>query len=252
MPTRRKREWFDNDAFWHDTYSFMFPDTRLNAARDEVDKIIRLTKIKKGPALDLCCGPGRCTVALAKRRFAVTGVDRTKYLLDKARARARAAKVKIELVQKDMRDFVRPDSFDLVISMYTSFGYFETKEEDLSVLRNIHTSLRRGGVFVIDTISKERVAKIFLPSSVDALPDGSLLVQLRTLVDDFTRTSNEWIVVRKGRAKSYKFSHRLYSGQELRESMERAGFKRVKLYGSFDGTPYDNKAERLIAVGRKM
>jgi SAM-dependent methyltransferase len=251
MTARRKHEWFDNDAFWRDTYDFMFPPSRMEVAKDEVDKIIRLTKVKGKAALDLCCGPGRTSVALAKRRFAVTGVDRTKFLLDRARARARTAKVKIEFVQKDLRDFVRPDSFDLVLSMYTSFGYFETRDEDLSVLRNIHTSLRRGGAFLIDTISKERIAKIFLPSSVEEAPDGSLLVQRRKLIDDFTRASNEWIVVRKGRAKSYKFSHRLYSGLELRDLMERAGFRRVRLYGSFDGTPFDNRAERLIAVGKK-
>jgi len=251
MPPRRKREWFDNDTFWRDIHDFIFAPARLKAAKGEVDSIIRLTKIKKGAALDLCCGPGRCSIALAKRKFKVTGVDRTKYLLDRARSRARAAKVKIEFIQKDMRDFTRPDSFDLVINMYTSFGYFANPDEDLTVLRNIYTSLRKGGAFLIDVIGKERIAKIFLPSSVDVLPDGSLLVQRRTLVEDFTRTNNEWIVVRKGRAKSYKFSHRLYSGQELRELMERAGFKCVKLYGSFDGTPYDNKAERLVAVGRK-
>ena len=56
--------------------------------------------------------------------FSVTGVDRTKYLLDKARAKASAVGVKIEWVQKDMRDFVRLDSFALVLSMFTSLGYW--------------------------------------------------------------------------------------------------------------------------------
>ena len=242
MPPRRKREWFDNDAFWRDTYTFMFPESRMDVATDEVDKIIRLTKIKKGATLDLCCGPGRCTVALAKRKFAVTGVDRTKYLLDKARAHARAARVKIEFIQKDMRDFVRPDTYDLVLSLFTSFGYFEDKNEDMAVLRNIHTSMRKGGTLVIDTIGKERVAKIFSPSSVDENPDGSLLVQRREVRDEWTRMYTFYTF--------YTF-YTLFSGRELRELMERAGFKRVKLYGSFDGAPYDRNAERLIAVGRK-
>ena len=251
MPARRKREWFDNDAFWRDTYSFMFPATRINAARDEVDKIIKLTKVKKGAALDLCCGPGRCSVALAKRRFKVTGVDRTKFLLDKARSRARASKVRIEFVQKDMRDFVRPDTYDLVISMFTSFGYFDDKGQDLAVLRNIHESMRKGGAVVIDVLGKERLAKIFMPTTSDVLPDGTLMVERREITDDWTRIRNEWILIRKGRAKSYKFDLNIYSAQELRMLMESAGFKRVKLYGSFDGTPYGRNALRMIAVGRK-
>jgi SAM-dependent methyltransferase len=251
MPARRKREWFDNDAFWRETYSFMFPDTRINAAKDEVDKIIKLTKIKKGTALDLCCGPGRCTVALAKRRFKVTGVDRTKFLLDKARARARTAKAKIEFIQKDMRDFIRPDTYDLVLSMFTSFGYFVNKDEDMAVLRNIHASMRKGGAVVIDVIGKERLAKIFVATSSNDLPDGSLMVERREITDDWTCIHNEWIVIRKGRAKSYKFDLNLYSAQELRMLMERAGFKRVKVYGSFDGAAFGRDSIRTIAVGRK-
>jgi SAM-dependent methyltransferase len=251
MPARRKREWFDNDAFWRETYSFMFPDTRIDAAKDEVDKIIKLTNIKKGAALDLCCGPGRCTVALAKRRFKVTGVDRTKFLLDKARARARAGKAKIEFIQKDMRDFIRPDTYDLVLSMFTSFGYFENKDEDLAVLRNIHASMCKGGALVMDTIPKERIARIFLPASVDEEPDGSLFVQRREAVDDWTRMRNEWIIIRKGRAKSFKFEHTVFSARELRDLFERAGFKRVKMYGSLDGAPFSRDSLRLIAVGWK-
>jgi SAM-dependent methyltransferase len=158
-----------------------------------------------------------------------------------------------------MRDFVRPDTYDLVLSMYTSFGYFEDKSEDMAVLHNIYTSLHKGGTLVIDTIGKERLAKIFLSSSVDENPDGSLLVQRREAVRDWTRIRNEWIVIRKGRARSHKFEHTVFSGQELRDLMERAGFARVKLYGSLDGDPYGRldgapywcDSLRLIAVGRK-
>jgi SAM-dependent methyltransferase len=252
MSPRRKREWFDNDTYWRDLSPFLFTEARITAAKGEIDQVIRLTGIKKGSALDLCCGPGRCTVALAKKRFKVTGVDRTKFLLDKARARARAAKVKTEFIQKDMRDFVRSDSFDLVLSMYTSFGYFANPDDDLTVLRNVYTSLRRGGTLLIDVIGKERLAKIFLATSETELPDGSLLMERRKIIDDWTRIHNEWIIIRNGQARSYKFDFTVYSGRELRELMERAGFKRVKLYGSFDGAPYDRNALRLIAVGRKV
>jgi 2-polyprenyl-3-methyl-5-hydroxy-6-metoxy-1,4-benzoquinol methylase len=64
-------------------------------------------KVCNKSVLDLCCGPGRCSIALAKRGFSVTGVDKTKYLLNKARAKASAAGVKIEWIQKDMRAFAK-------------------------------------------------------------------------------------------------------------------------------------------------
>jgi len=251
MPARRKKEWFDDDSFWRDMYPFMFPEGRFAGAAAEVEKALNLAKPKGKAVLDLCCGPGRCSVALAKAGFKVTGVDRTKFLLDKARARARAAKKKIEWIQMDMRDFVRPEAFNLILSMFTSFGYFDDKDEDLQVLGNMLTSLKPGGVFLVDVMGKERLAGILQPTTSDVLPDGTKLVQRHEIFDDWTRIRNEWILLRKGKAKSYKFHHTIYSGQELKDRMVRAGFAEVKLYGNLDGDDYGTNAQRLIAVARK-
>jgi len=251
MKVARKKEWFDDDSFWRETYPFMFPAERLAKAPEQVAKILALTRPPGKSALDLCSGPGRCSIALAKRGYSVTGVDRTKYLLDKAKGRARAARVKIEWVRSDMRDFVRPDSFALVLSMFTSFGYFENKHEDMIVLKNMFTSLRPGGVCLIDAMGKERLAKVFQSPVSNRLPDGSMLVDHHEVYDDWTRIRNEWSVIRKGRVKTFKFNLTIYSGLELRERMESAGFVGVTLYGNLDGIKYDSNAERLIAIGRK-
>ena len=251
MTAKRKKEWFDDDSFWRELYPFMFPARRFAAAAEEVGKALALAEPGGKAGLDLCCGPGRCSVALAQAGFNVTGVDRTKFLLDKARRRARAAKVKIEWVQADMRDFVRADAFDLVLSMFTSFGYFDDKNEDLQVLRNMLASLRPGGVCLLDVMGKERLAKILQPTTSDVLPDGTKLIQRHEIFDDWTRIRNEWMLIRKGRAKSFKFHHTIYSGQELRDRMAQAGFTDVKLYGNLEGDEYGPNAQRLIAVGRK-
>jgi ubiquinone/menaquinone biosynthesis C-methylase UbiE len=84
MTTRRKKEWFDDDSLWRDMYPILFSAKRIADATDEIDKILALITPKGKRVLDLCCGPGRCSIALAKKGFKVTGVDRTKYLLDKA------------------------------------------------------------------------------------------------------------------------------------------------------------------------
>ncbi len=251
MKSARRKEWFDDDAFWRDLYPFMFPAKRFADTAEEVNGILDLTRPRGKAVLDLCCGPGRCSVALAQRGFAVTGVDRTKYLLDKARARARAAKVRIEWVLKDMRDFVRPGAFDLALSIFTSFGYFDSKGEDRLVLENLFASLRPGGTCLIDVMGKERLARIFLPATCDALPDGTTLVQRHEVFDDWTRVRNEWILLRRRGVKRFRFHHTIYSGQELRDRMEQAGFSDVRLYGDFDGREYGPEAKRLVAVGRR-
>jgi SAM-dependent methyltransferase len=151
-----------------------------------------------------------------------------------------------------MRDFVRPDSFALVLSMFTSFGYFNDKREDMTVLENMFRSLQPGGVCLIEVMGKERLAKIFQSPISNRLADGSMLVDHHEIFDDWTRIRNEWRVIRSGRVKTFKFNLTIYSGLELRERMERAGFSNVALYGNLDGAEYGYNAERLIAVGRKL
>jgi len=249
--TARKKEWFDDDSFWRDLYPFLFTEKRFADAPDEVKKALTLTKPKGKSVLDLCCGPGRSAIALAKRGFAVTGVDKARYLLEKARARARAAKVKIEWVQQDMRDFVRPEAFDLILNMFTSFGYFDDKQDDVKTLEHMFASLKAGGACLIHVKGKEGLAKIFQPLTSNVLPDGTIVVQRHEIFDDWSRIRNEWILIRKGRAKSFKFHHTIYSGQELKACLEQVGFTNVALYGNLDGDEYGPDAQWLIAVARK-
>lgn len=251
MKGDRKRDWFDDDSFWRGVYPFVFPEKRMAAARQEMSQALRLTKPRGKSVLDLCCGPGRCSIALARRGYSVTGVDRTRYFLERARRNARAAKVRIEWVLEDMRDFVRPGAFDLVLNMFTSFGYFDDKREDLVVLANMFTNLRPGGVCLIDVLGKECLARIYQPTTSEALSDGSLLVQRHEIFDGWTRIRNVWILIRKGKARNFAFHHSVYSGQELRDRMEKTGFVDVRLYGDLDGSEYGTDARRLVIVGRK-
>jgi len=241
-------DWFADESFWAEIYPFEFPLPVLDAGVAQVDKAIALSGVRGGDALDLGCGPGRHAIPLARRGFRVTAVDLSAFHLTKARERAEAAQVAVEFVQSDMRAFVRADAFDLAVSLFTSFGYFEDPLDDLRVLRHVHQSLRPGGVLVMDVASKERLARVLHPTLSQRAVDGALLVQRHQIVEDWTRVRNEWTVVRDGRARTFEFLLRIYSGQELRALLGAAGFATVTLYGSLDGRPYDLEAERLVVV----
>ena len=244
-------EWFENEDFWTEIYPYMFPEERFQSAEKEVEKILSLVAFSGTHILDLCCGPGRHSTALAKRRFSVTGVDSTTFLLQKARALASERKLDVEFVQDDMRRFVRSLSYDLVLNMCTSFGYFDDKDEDLRVLSNIYESLKPGGVLVMDIVSKEWLAKVFAATSSEVHPDGTLLVQRREIFDDWTRIRNEWLLIRDEQVRSFKFHHTLYSGQELKDRLLQVGFSNTQLYGDLEGSAYGTSAKRLIALARK-
>jgi SAM-dependent methyltransferase len=247
----RKKEWFDDDSFWKGTYPYMFPDAKFINAESEIKKILKLVKPKGKSVLDLCCGPGRCSVPFAKRGYDVTGVDLSLFLLNKAKSFTRKSKVNIEWIQSDMRDFIRPYAFDLVISMFTSFGYFEDKQEDILVLKNIFTNLKPGGSLLMDMGSKERLARIFQSIVTATWPDGTITINKHKILDNFTRIQNKWIIIREGKTSEFEFVDTIYSGQEIIDRLEIAGFKNIRLFGSLDGDEYGLNARRLIVVAQK-
>jgi SAM-dependent methyltransferase len=242
--------WFEDEEFWSELYPYMFPPQRLAAAANEVTQMLALTGFSGHTVLDLGCGPGRHSVAFALKGYAVTGVDRTPVLLDKARQRALENSVAIEWVQEDMRRFVRPAAFGLACSLFTSFGYFETEEEDLCVLRNVRASLQAGGIFVMELLGKERLARVWENARSLDFADGTRVIQQAKVSNDWCRVHCEWTVIRKGRARSFHFEHTVYSGRELKDRLLQCGFHDVKLFGNLQGAPYGLDAARLIAIAR--
>jgi SAM-dependent methyltransferase len=228
----------------------MFPENRIEAAEADVEQIVALAGFEGTEVLDLCSGPGRHSVALARRGLSVTGVDRSTFLLSRARERAAAAGVCVEWVQEDMRRFVRPGAFGLAVNLFTSFGYFDDADNQ-RVLDNLSRNLRPGGKAVIDVFSKERLARVFEATSSEVQPDGSVFIERREIYDDWHRVRNEWILIRDGEASTYRLDLAVYSGVELRDRLERAGFGAVRLYGGYGGEPYDREARRLVAVATR-
>ena len=241
-------EWFTDESFWETLYPFLFPAERIEAAADEISRILELVDFEGREVLDLCCGPGRHAVDLARRGYLVTGVDRSRFLLARAQERAAANQVEVEWIEADMRDFSRPDGFDLVINLFTSFGYFDDPEDDFNVLRNIGTSLQPGGCLVMQMAGKEQVAGVFQPSEVHEIAGTGLLVQRREVYDDWSRIHNQLTVIRDGVATTLEFHHTIYSARELKDLLASAGFGEVQIYGDLEGSAYGPGAERLVAV----
>jgi SAM-dependent methyltransferase len=241
-------QWFEDEVFWRTFYPWMFDERRFSAAAGEVDRILALTGVERGRVLDLCCGPARHAVLFARKGFEVTGVDRSPFLLGKARERD--AGTSIELVQSDMREFQRPGAFDLALSLFTSFGYFETRDEDLAVLRNVRSSLKPGGIFLIDVISKEYMASQSCMTRWEQWPTGEIHVHHCDVFPGWGRLRVQWLLIENEHARRFEFEHNLYSGQELAALLERAGFSEIQLFGSLEGTPYDKTASRLVARAR--
>ena len=180
----------------------------------------------------------------------MTAVDRTHSYLDKAMAQAAEENLDVEFINEDMREFIRPDSFGCVLSMFTSFSYFEDSEEDRKVVENVYVSLNPGGTFIIETHSKETLARIFLERNWNER-DGVIWLEKRKVSQNWSWMENRWIMFRGSERIEHEISHRLYAATELMALLTGCGFSQVDAYGGLDGSPYDNNAQRLIVVGHK-
>jgi SAM-dependent methyltransferase len=244
--------WHEDDAFWERFAPFMFTAERIELARADLDGALKLLGVAPGAKiLDLCCGIGRHSLELARRGFVVTGVDRTRSYLERARQAAAAETLAVEFIESDMRAFVRLGAFDGAINLFTSFGYFDDPGEDLKVAHNLCESLRSGAGAIIDVLGKEVLARIFTERTWETLPNGWLLLQERKLRSGWDWIDSHHILIAPNDRREYSFGHRLYSGAELAALLRQAGFSEVTLHGSLTGTPYDNHAQRLIALARK-
>ena len=245
------KTWHEDDGFWQTMATVMFTERSWAAVPVQVDQIIRLLGIGPEAAiLDLCCGPGRHSLELARRGFRVTGVDRTAAYLARARKVAEKEDLHIELVQDDMRRFSRANAFDVAMLMFTSFGYFRDPAENRQVLVNVCRSLKEQGALILDTMGKEVLARIFRERDWQEYEDAFLLEE-RRVVDNWSWIENRWILLRGQEQQEFKLSHWVYSATELSAMLRDGGFRSVDVYGDLEGSPYDHAAKRLVAVAHK-
>lgn len=251
MQNTKEKPWYEQDNFWATFESVLFTQQRIAEAGEEVEQVLKLLDLQAGARVcDLCCGIGRHSLELARRGFEVTGVDRTARYLAQARARAKDEGLNVEFVAEDARSFSRPEVFDLVVNLLTSFGYFEDEDDDRKVLANIYSSLKSNGRLVMDLVGKEVLARIFRERDWDQLDDAIILKEAK-LSEDWSRIENRWILIKDGRQHEGRFSLRLYSAAELKELLKRCEFSQVDIYGDLTGEPYDQNAKRLVVVARK-
>jgi SAM-dependent methyltransferase len=167
-PLAESPQWF---VSWFDSIHYH----RLYAYRDDkeaagfIDELIRCLRPSIGAtALDLACGTGRHSKYLASKGFRVTGIDLASSCISRAKQFEQPG---LRFYEHDMRLPFGRNQFDYVFNFFTSFGYFEDPNENLSVIRNIAHSLKPGGRLVIDYLNVG-YAESFTSSSEVRQVDG--------------------------------------------------------------------------------
>lgn len=247
-----QKGWFADTDFWVNYGPLMFNPQSWEDAWFDIKNLIKLTHLKSGMnVMDSCCGVGRHSIELAKSGMKVTGIDITAPYIEAATETAGDMELDIDFVCDDVRKYVKKDHFDLAVNLYTSYGYFESQSDEEKYLQNIFDSLKSGGRFLIDTISKEALARDFVEDEWFE-EEGNLICLGFEIIEEFSRLVNRWMIVSPdGTRQDYKFSHKIYSAVEIRLILSAAGFIDIEVFGSMEGDVYDHKVKRLIVSAKR-
>jgi D-alanine-D-alanine ligase len=202
----------------------------------EVDLIIDAIGIGKSDrVLDLCCGQGRHTMELVRRGYTnVTGIDRSRYLVRLAKRRAGEQGLNAVFREGDARKSRLPeDSFDCVLILGNSFGYFDHQEDDKRVIENVARWLRPGGTIVLDIADGEWLRGHFEPRSWEWVDQEQFVCRERSLSSDGSRLISREVVVdaEKGVIADQFYAERLYSRSDIETLLKIGGFSSIRFHG---------------------
>lgn len=243
------KDWWK--TYFDENYIFFWKERGMfRHTTREVNFVVKNIPIKKSDRiLDLCCGHGRHSIEFAKRGYKVSGLDFSNYELNIARKDAKARNLDIDFRQGDARNFKYPKKFDVVLNMFTAFGY-GTKEDDRKIIRSVSKSLNKGGKLFIDLLNFAWLIKNYQPYKVQSLPGVKVIMKRR--FDFLTSIASEQRTVIKGKKrKTYRNAHRMYTLGELSDLFESEGLKVIKYWGSFKGKSYGIDTKRMLVLARK-
>jgi len=228
--------------WWRKLFNALYVKTdgdvveNVENTRREVDFIVSAAAIQPvSHILDLCCGQGRHCLELARRGFRnVVGVDRSRYLIRLARKRAQSENLQVVFKEGDARNPRLADSsFDCVVIMGNSFGYFSNKQDDEKVLATVGKILRTGGQLVLDITDGAYMAENFERRSWEWIDEHHFVCRERSISQDKERLISREVIVHDemGVIADQFYAERLYTKEGITRLLEKTGFRNVRHHG---------------------
>lgn len=246
--TAERAEWYE--AAFGPFYPVLYKRRDENEADRVLESFADMLR-PGGRVLDLACGSGRYMVAAARRGLEIWGVDLSEFLLAEAAGRGGLGGT---VVRADMRRLpFSAGSFDAVLSMFTSFGYFSVDMDNLLVLHEVSRVMKIGGTFLLDFLNAGFQAAL-PPSEAERESDDYMVSERRFLdsggkfVVKHVRALNR----KTGALLEYDERVRLYTRGELLTMLDSADLGVAGVFGDYDRGEFDQeKSERMILVCEK-
>jgi SAM-dependent methyltransferase len=221
----------------------MFSDAVVDAT---VDFLVE--RAGGGRALEFAIGTGRIAVPLARRGVRVSGIDRSRAMV--ARLRAKSGAEDIDVAIGDVATTRVEGSFSLVYLVYNTIGNLTTQEEQVACFRNAAAHLEPGGCFVIE---------VGVPD-LQRLPPGEHFVvfdagERHWGIDEYDierqgLVSHHFDLV-DGRYRRLSMPFRYVWPAELDLMAELAGMRLRERWGDWNGEPFTGDSRKHVSVWGK-
>jgi SAM-dependent methyltransferase len=239
---QKSKNWF---ASWFDTpyYHILYKERNYREAQVFMDNLTHYLNLpEKAKVLDLCCGKGRHAIYLNQLGFDVIGADLSENSIAEANKNQNKT---LHFQVHDMRETF-DEKFDAIFNLFTSFGYFENDEDNLTSLKAMKNSLTEYGFAVIDFMNVNQVIANLVPEEVKTVEnidfhikryvkDGHIYKEI-----DFEDQGEKFHFTEKVKALTLK---------DFEEMMEKAGINLLDIFGDYKLKKFHKtESERLIMI----
>jgi SAM-dependent methyltransferase len=227
----------------------------LSAQNDELTKLqvkfLENLLNTKGRILDVGCGIGRHSISLAKDGFVVTGIDTSEIFLDEAAKFLEKSQIdNCEFKLLDMRKLDFREEFDGVISLWSSFGYYDD-DTNYAILKGFFRALKNGGALIIDVENRDYILKNFIYETFKE--KDNLFILERRKFDPITSIvkTHRYFIGEHFRKEYFRYI-RIYSATEMINLFKSIGLKNIKIFGDYTGEEFSILSKRIIIYGKRL
>jgi 2-polyprenyl-3-methyl-5-hydroxy-6-metoxy-1,4-benzoquinol methylase len=196
--------------------------------------------------LDVGCGRGRHSVYLNKKGFDVTGID----LSEESIAFDKKFENKsLSFHVHNMKDTFRENYFDYVFNLFTSFGYFDSPEDNSKTIQAHSQALKPGGILVLDYMNSEKVCECFIPSEKKEI--GGIKFTVKKKVEDGKLIKR---ISFSDKGQDYNFEERLsiLLLEDFQKLFAMHNLRITHTFGDYALNTFDEaKSDRLILIAEK-
>ncbi len=240
--------WF---ASWFDTeyYHQLYNNRDESEAERFITNILDHLNLPAGSKLlDIACGKGRHAKAISDKGYNVIGTDLSPNSIEEAN---KMRTENLEFFVQDLREEFRVNEFDAAFNFFTSFGYFDTEEDNERASKAMSANVKKGGLLLIDFVNKAHALRNIEANKTEKQERGSIHFDIERKFERGRYLKNI-TVCDEEHCTRYQESLQSLTKDDFLRYFTAVGMELETVFGDYDLNEYnEEQSPRLILLFRK-